>query len=630
MRRRLLKRLHGFREISSAKRIRRGLRNYRWQLDPLSWVQLLAVVGVFSVFLLVPLFAVTLNAVIEGGFFTVRWFQFLFSDQFYFPLSLQFTSDFPFISLKGIGGSLYDIVGGDTVFIQGFDMGVIPNSLYTAALTTLLTSIIGFVLAFIFARYKFRGSEILRILLLIPLLSTPFVGAIGLKRMIASEGTLNTVFFDILHIMPFKIEVTGLAALVMVQTLLFYPIVFLNAYASIINIDPTMEEQAENLGASGFKLFRSVTLPLSLPGLEAGSLLVFILSLEDLGTPIVFQGTNANKVMTMQIFQKMFSPVGLITEEATALALTLLIISLVVFVVVRKYVSLRKYAMLTKGGIWRPRTRVLSRKVALLVTLFCLALLFFATLPHFGVVLLAFSGRWTTTPFPEQFTLDNFAYILGEPLTFGSIVNSLTYAGVATVLIVLLGVSAAYLVSRKRVFGMEAIDSLVTMPIAIPGIVIATGLLLVFINTPISPLAGAGPILIVAYMIRKFPFTVRTVFSGIEQTDEALEEAAVNVGASKSRTFLSITIPLVLVNVLAGSMLSFIYSMSEVSTGIVLGDAHHASAPMTWKMLDTLNALAGGAPAAAAMGVILMSLQFVMIVGANLLLRRRAAPLLAV
>lgn len=630
VRRLLLNRLHGFREIFSAKRVRRGLRNYRWQLDPLSWAQLAAVVGLFSIFLLVPLFAVTLNAVMEAGSFTVRWFQFIFSDAFYFPLSLRLTPDFPFVALEGIRGRFYDIVGGDTIFIQGFDMGVIPNSLYTAILTTMFTSVIGFLLAFIFARYKFRGSEILRILLLIPLLSTPFVGAIGLKRMIASEGTLNTIFYDLLHFLPFKIEITGLAALVMVQTLLFYPIVFLIAYAAIINIDPTMEEQAENMGASGFRLFRSVTLPLSLPGLEAGALLVFILSLEDLGTPIVFQGTNASKVMTLQIFQKMFSPVGLITQEATALALILLTISLAVFLVVRKYVSLRRYAMLTKGGIWRPRTRVLSRKVALLVTLFCLALLFFATLPHLGVVLLAFAGRWTTTPFPEQFTLDNFAYVLGEPLTLGSIANSLTYASVATLIIVLLGVSAAYLVSRKKIFGMGAIDSLVTMPIAIPGIVIATGLLLVFIKTPISPLAGAGPMLIVAYTIRKFPFTVRTVFSGIEQTDEALEEAAVNVGASKTRTFLTITVPLVFVNVLAGAMLSFVYSMSEVSTGIVLGDAHHASAPMTWKMLDTLNSLAGGPPAAAAMGVILMSLQFIMIVGANLLLRRRAAPLLAV
>jgi ABC-type Fe3+ transport system permease subunit len=623
-------RLSSLSRVFSAGRLRKELRNYRWQLDALSWVQLTAVLGVFSVFLLAPLFAVTLSAVLEGGFFTLRWFQFIFSDKFYFPLSLRFDSDFPFVFLEGIRGRLYDIVGADTVFIQGFDMGVIPNSLYSATLTTIFTSVIGFVLAFIFARYRFRGSELLRILLLIPLLSTPFVGAIGLKRMIASEGTLNIIFHEVLPILPFKVEITGLAAVVMVQTLIFYPIVFLNAYASIINIDPSMEEQAENMGASGFRLFRTVTFPLALPGLEAGALLVFILSLEDLGTPIVFQGTNANKVMTLQIFQKMFSPAGLITQEATVLALTLLLISLVVFILVRRYVSLRRYAMLTKGGIWRPRTRDLSKKVAVLVILISLGLLFFATLPHLGVFLLAFAKNWGSTPLPTTYTLENFAYVFGDPLTLGSIVNSLSYAGVETLIIVLLGVSAAYLVSRKTILGIEAIDSLVTMPIAIPGIVIATGLLLVFINTPISPVAGAGPLLIIAYTIRKFPFTVRTVFSGVEQTDEALEEAAVNVGASKSRTFLTITIPLVLVNVLAGGMLSFIYSMSEVSTGIVLGDAHHASAPMTWKMLDTLNALAGGPPAAAAMGVILMSLQFVMIVGANLLLRRRAAPLLSV
>jgi len=606
--------------------LRLTIRNLAWQMDPLSWAQLSLVLAVFLVFLIAPLLAITYRALQAG----VRWFQFIFTDPFYFGLRLSFGRDPPFILVEGIRGTLFTFSGTDILLVRGYDLGVIPNSVIVALATTVLSSLIGFSLAFIFARYRFYFSEPLRIALMAPLLSTPFVGAIGLKRMIIADGVLNSILYDKLRLIPFRIELTDFAAVIFVQTLLFYPIVLLNVYTAIANIDPTMEEQGENLGASGFKLFRSVTFPLATPGLEAGALLVFILSLEDLGTPIVFVGTLAQKVLTFQAFQRMFTPAGYISEEATALALILLGLSAATFIVIRKYVSLRRYAMLTKGGIWRPRRRTLSFATTVLVYVLCLSVLFAALLPHVGVVLLAFAGQWGRGVLPDYFTLDNFVHIFNDRYTFQSMMNSAIYAASATMIIVLLGVSAAYLVSRKKVVGMSMLDTLVTMPIAIPGIVVATGLFLIFLPTPLSPIATAAPLLIMSYTIRKFPFTVRSVFSGLEQTDKALEEAAVSVGASKARTFLFIAIPLVLMNILAGSMLSFIYSMSEVSTSIVIGAANPPTAPMTFKMYEKYYALGGGMFPAAAMGVVLMTVQLVMIVGANLILRRRATALIGV
>lgn len=610
----------------SYSNFREGIRNLTWQMDPLSWVQLGAVLAVFLVFLIAPLVAITFRALLAG----TRWFTFIFADPFYFAPSLKIMPTFPFIAIEGVRGSLFTWVGSDLVIVRGFDLGVIPNSLFVASLTTILSSTVGFVLAMIFARYRFRGSNFLRIALLVPLLSTPFVGAIGFKRMVIADGVLNTLFYRYLHLIPFRFEISDISAMIFVQTLLFYPIVFLNAYTAIVNIDPTMEEQAENLGASGFRLFKSVTLPLATPGLEAGALLVFILSLEDLGTPIVFVGTTAQKVLTYQVFQRMFTPAGYISEEATALALLLLIISAVIFVVIRKYVSLKRYAMLTKGGIWRPRTRNISPQTTSVIYIFSIVLLFVALLPHMGVILLAFAGQWGAGILPDYFTLNNFHYIFSDKLTFQSIVNSLSYSALATVVIILLGVSAAYLVSRKKVAGMAALDTLITIPIAIPGIVVSTGLFLIFLPTFLSPIATAAPLLIMSYTVRKFPFTVRAVFSGLEQTDKALEEAAINVGASRQRTFFNITMPLVFLNVLGGSMLSFIYSMSEVSTSIVIGAANPATAPMTFKMYETYYSLGGGTFPAAAMGFILMTLQLIMIVGSNIILRKRATALIGV
>ncbi len=616
------------------------LRKIRWEMDAFSWSQLIIVLVSFTAFLIVPLGLVVVRSFYSSsGGFSLYWLQTILTDPFYFPLRLKLLNQFPFISLEGIRGNLYEVIkyqtaaGEETIILlTGWDMGVIPNSLVVATFTTLFSTILGFTLAFIFAKYRFPGSEALRIVSLIPLLSTPFVGAIGLKKMIVADGVLNVLFYDMLHLLPFKIEITGLPAVILVQTLLFYPIVMLNSYTALISVDPTLEEQAINMGASGFRLFRTVTLPLATPGVEAGALLVFILSLEDLGTPIVFKGTTAEKVLTFQIFNRIFTPAGLISQEATTLAMILLVISGLVFVAVRRYVSLKKYAMLSKGGTWRPKRKKLSPAVTLLVYIFILGVLFFATLPHIGVTLLAFAKQWGPTLLPSSFTLDNFAAVLGDEEASRCIMNSLVYSSIATLFMIVLGVSAAYLVSRKKSLpGIEALDLLVTIPIAVPGIAVATGLFLTYLGTPLSPTISGAPLLIASYTVRKIPFTVRAVFSGLEQTDKTLDEVAWTVGASRTRTFFSIVMPMILLNVLAGGMLSFIYSMSEVSTGIVVGDANHRDAPMTWKMYDMLyHGLAGGTFQPAALGFLLMTLQFIFIVGANLLLRKRATALIGV
>lgn len=606
--------------------LHRVLREVRWRFDILNWFQLSIILILFSLFLLIPILSIIVNAFLYGGSFSLKWFETILSDPLYMPWGSLDLTLYEWIEVRRPDGSVELIL-----YIDGFNLGVIPNSFLIALTTMTLSSIIGFTLAYLFARHRFPLSEPLRILMLTPLLSTPFVGAIGIKKMISPEGFINTVFTEIIPILPFKIEITGLAAVVMVQTLLFYPIVFLNVYTALLNIDPSQEEQAENLGASGFQLFRTITLPLAMPGLEAGALLVFILSIEDLGTPLVFRGTNADYLMTVQIFRKIFAPTGEISGEATALAFILLMISLGVFFAIRKYISLRRYAMLSKGGVWRRRLNEVDPLYLPGIYLALATFLFISLLPHIGVTLMAFAGEWPVgSILPSYFTMRNFNTLFLDPDVSRNIFNSVTYAVTATIIITLVGVSSAYLVSRIRVPGIDLLDALVTMPIAVPGIIVASGYFLTFLDTPLNPIQTGAPLLIAAYAIRKFPFGVRTFFAGLEQVDKALEEAAVNVGASRTKVFFTITIPLILMNILAGSMLAFIYSMSEVSTSIVIGDANHPDAPMTWKMYDIMFKGSGGTFQAAAMGFILMTLQFLMIVGSNVVLRRRATALISI
>jgi iron(III) transport system permease protein len=626
------------------------------EMDPLSLVQLIAISVIFALFLVLPLWYVMASAFVQEGVPSLFWFNLLFSQRRYFPFTLvggyASSSSASFLHAHPIGFEFlvtgqFVQISGDTMIISGVDMGVIMNSIYSGLVTTAFSTIIGVALAFIMARYDFRGKTVLRTLLLVPLLSIPFVGAIGIKRLTSLEGSLNNLFYATLHIWPYRMVLTGLAAVIFIQTLHFFSLTYLSSYSAFLNIDPTLEESGENLGAKGFTLFRKVTLPLALPGIEAGAILTFIMSIEDLGTLLVYQGSlQVKKTLTYDIFTHVFAPDGTVQPIATAEGFVLLFIAAVGFLLIRRYMSLRHYEMLSKGGTWNPRLTQAKWFHYAIFYGFMVTLLAVAFLPHIGVFLLAFAGAgsWGTTDIiPTRFSLENFAVVFTDPNIFGSIRNSLVYCTTATLIIVLLGTSAAYLVARKKFPGRSVLDMLVTLPIALPGIVIAIGYLMFFtqvwpfnlVLSPVdvwAPIAGIvlGPpvvLLTMSYTVRKIPFTVRSAYAGLQQTHVELEEAATNLGADRLRTFVKIVIPLIGVSVLAGAMMSFVYSMSEVSTSIVLGGINSDFAPITWEMNALLYGLGMGQSQAAVMGVLLMVVQIIVMATTNIVLKRRTSAL---
>lgn len=596
--------------------IRKKIREIRWNMEALSWIQLILILAFFLVFMIIPLISVVYSALTDmSGNLSLVWFDLIFKSSFFLtnPLTPLLTSKF------------FTIIG-DTLYITGIDCGVIFNSIFVALSTTIISTILGTAIAFIMARYKFRGKRIFQIAMFIPLLSSPFIGAIGIKRMIGRLGVLNLLLHDTLHILPYRIVLDGLVAVIFVQVLHFFALVYVNAYTAFVNIDPSLEEQAENMGSGGLHLFRTITFPLALPGIQAGAILTFILSIEDVGTPIVFHNSaQATKLLTFQVFDKIFAPTGDIDPIAPALSLILLVIAIVGFIVIRKYVSLRQYAMLSKGGTWQPRLFKATRTQAGLFYVFMIGVLAFALIPHTGVFLLSIAKTWSNTILPTEMSLDNYGVLFTDSAIGGSVYNSVVYSILATIIMVILGVSAAYIIARKKIPGRGALDVLVTLPVAIPGIVIAIGYFTTFLKTPLSPLINPAPLLVMSYAVRKMPFTIRSAFAGLQQTHEALEEASRNLGASATATFFRITIPLILINILAGGMLSFVYSMSEVSTSLILGGVQAESAPLTWKMQDVLWQVAAGPFSAAVLGVLLMVIQIVIITVVNRILKQRVS-----
>lgn len=532
----------------------------------------------------------------------------------------------------------------------GVSRGIVFNSIMLGIVTTLVSIILGVSLAFILARYEFPAKKFFSLLALAPLIIPPFISGFGFNLLLGPNGLLNILLLEPLF--SIRLIIRGFVGICFVQSMHFFALIYLNSFSSFVNIDPSMEEQAENLGASSFRLFRTVTLPLAMPGIGAGAILVLILSMEDVGTPIVFQGLGdplASKLITYSVFVNLTKEGSSnVTPEICVQGGILLVLALVGFFVIRKYVSLRQYAMISKGRAGKYRLSQLRWK-SLVVYPYLVILFLSSLMVHLGVILGSLVVNFRLGRVQDiDLTLDHYkavflpaqADIQLNISLFAQ--NTLFYSVLATILIILLGTSAAYVVSRKNFKGKEWFDALITIPIAIPGLVLALGYYMVFdwggiyTNNPnvftkfmmnltesllLDPFQTIAVTLVVlSYTIRKFPFTVRAAYAGLQQTDVILEEASMNLGANRTRTFAKITVPLISLNVFAGSIVSFIYCLSEVSTTILVIN-NSRGGTITWVMARYSESF--GFQIFCVLGVFLMILQIISLFITNVVLGSR-------
>ena len=594
------------------------------ELDAMTAIQTFIAYAFLLVFLIAPLVLMVGQAFVYHGGASFRWFTELLSS----PEYVSFTSR---------GGRLFEVRRG-VMYLWGYDYGILLNSLIVAFFVTVFCSIIGVVAAMLMGRYRFPGKGLFRVLLLIPLLATPFVNAYIIGKLFNPRGGLiNYLLVDLLHILPWRLDIDGLVGVTLAQTLSYYPIIFLNVLASLNSIDPSVEEMAENLGARGLRLFRTVTFPLFLPGLAAGAVIVFIFSLEDLGAPIGFTGARANplsrKLVSYQIYSSFAEALtGSFSPKIAALAVIILFIAVAGFLIIRRYVNLRTYAMLSKGGRWSPRLRTPSVKTQAVIILSLIFLVTLASMPQIGTVILATSNWAISGTLPTKATGQYLGTLISDPDVTRAIVNSLLYSGAAVVITVLVGSSIAYVVARRDIPGRSLLDILATIPVAVPGIALAVGYFLLFSSkmfrgSILDPLLDPALLMILAYSIRRLPFTTRAVSAGLAQVDKSLEESSMNLGANRPTTFFKIVLPLIIGHILGGAILSFVYSMSEVSTSVTLGALREDRVPITFFISQIVYGVAavGSVSIGAALCVLLMAVQITAMAISNYILKQKVA-----
>jgi iron(III) transport system permease protein len=437
------------------------------------------------------------------------------------------------------------------------------NTLWSGFLVVLFSAVMALPLAYALARYEFRGKLLLQTAATLPLVIPPFVGAVALQLILGRSGMINLVLMDWFDTsIPFM---EGLTGVVLVQTLHFFPFILLNTVVSLSNIDASLEEAAQNLGCRGLRLFRRVTLPLMLPGFIAGALLTFIRAIDDLGTPLML---NYKNLLAPQAYLRI-TTIGMDDVDGYVVCVVLVILSLASLLAARKYLSLAEYATVQRSA---PIAHKLKGETLALVWLAIALILGVSLLPHIGILILSFSKVWSFTQLPTIYTLGNYDEILFRVPHF--VLNTLRYTLLAAALDIVLGAAIAYLLLRSRVAGKNLLDAIATMPLAIPGVVLAVGYLRVFHGWDFpgagGPLTSSWFILVIAYTMRRLPYTVRACYAALQQVHISLEESAQNLGANRMRTFMRITLPMIAGGVVAGGLIAFVTSCVELASTIML------------------------------------------------------------
>lgn len=510
------------------------------------------------------------------------------------------------------------------------------NSLKLAVGTTTLTVLIALPLAWLANRYDFRGKVVLTGLLLVPMILPPFVGAIGMQQILGQYGVLNAV----LGLGPIDWLGRGrYFGVILLQALGLYPILYLNASAALANVDPAMEEAAENMGCSGLRKFFRITLPLIMPGLFAGGTVIFIWSFTELGTPLIMNYTRCAPVQVYGALKEISS-----NPFPYALVFVMLSTSVLLYLFTKLVFGRHAYAMQSKATtatVARPARGL--RKLCVPAPFILVVLI--ALLPHAGVILTSFSvpGSWYQSVLPSAFTLGNYAEALGHRMTVGSIRNSLLFSSLAVVLNLGVGLSIAFVVVRSNLKFRGLLDALAMLPLAVPGLVMAFGYLSIsswlsnkpavresaYLQSLVDIRTNPTLFLVIAYAMRRLPYMVRAAVAGLQQTSVTFEESAANLGASPLTTARRVTLPLIMANLIAGTLLAFAFSMLEVSDSLMLAQRADFY-PITKTIYELFQLIGTGKYVASALGVWAMVFLAVTILGSSLILGKKLGAIFRV
>lgn len=463
---------------------------------------------------------------------------------------------FSFQTTEGTGFSLDNFV---KFFSRPYYSTALKNSVVVVLSATILVTLIGVPLAYITTNFKIKGRRVVDILIIISMLSPPFLGAYSWILMLGRNGVITNFFKTLFGIkMP---SIYGFGGILLVFTLKLFPYIYMYTKGALKKVDASLGEAAESLGYHGFRKVFKVSLPLVLPTILAGGTIVFLRAFADYGTPrLIGEGYSTLPVI---IYQEWVSETGTNAYFASSVAMIMMAVAAIVFSV-QKYISNRKNY--TMSMLNPPKAKQLTGLSNLLAHGYVYLIVFLATLPQVYIIAISFRNTngimWT-----EGYGLGNYTTVFKKSLS--SIGNTFKFAIIAIIIVIVLGTLFAYLTVRRKNLLSKLLDVFIMFPYVIPGTIFGLILLMSY-NQPPMALSGTAAIIIISYVVRRMPYTVRSSAAILRQISTSIDEASASLGYGSMQTFFLVTMPVMVPGIVSGAILSWITIINELSSTLML------------------------------------------------------------
>lgn len=488
----------------------------------------ISILMLYILFLVQPLFNLLKSSVIrsEGGF-TLEYFKKFFSQKYY--------------------------------------LSTLLNSFKVSTAVTVFSLLIGVPLAYFYNMYEMRGKKPLEILIILCSMSAPFIGAYAWILLLGRQGLITKALEAILPITVPRIY--GFNGIVLVLVTRLFPLVFLYVSGALKSIDNSLLEASENLGCTGLGRFFKVVMPLCMPSILAAALLVFMRSMADFGTPLLIG--EGYRTFPVEIYNQYVGETSVNHNFAAAISVVAIIITALVFYLQKFIANHYRFTINSLNTIERKK---IHGPKNIFIHFYAYFLVFISLLPQIYLLYMSFRNTSSSgSVFTKGFSLNSYRIALKKMSS--AIPNTMFIGGVSVLVVLFLAVIVAYLVVRRRNVITNTIDTLSMLPYIIPGSVVGIALVITFSKQPIV-LTGTATIMIIAMIIRRIPYTIRSSVAILQQIPMSVEEAGISLGASKLQTFFRITVPMMKNGIISGGILSWITIITELSTSIILYTSH--------------------------------------------------------
>ena len=471
-------------------------------------------------------------------------------------------------------GSKIDFQMFFNVLMQEENISAMLNTLVIALFSTVLATIVGVFFAWLLGRSDIPLKGLMKFLFSIPFMIPPFLAAMAWDMMFSGRGGyINRWLMSVFNLANAPFNINSVAGIIVIEVVYYFPFVYMQVVSALERMDPTLEESARIAGAKQLYVIRRITLPLTIPAISSGMLLVLITSLSNYGIPAMLGFSQNIFTLPTMIVEKMNRAGGSFDgiRQATALSIVLVIVVSLALLLQRKVLAVGRYDII-KGKSMRPALIKLRKaKYPLLVfSLIFLALVGLA--PLVMILLVSFIKAYGLEFKLENFTLANYQRIfVGNAMVKDSVGNSLFLGFAAGIICLFLGTMLAYVIYKVKPKGGTVLEVLAVLPYSLPGTVMAIGCILAWSGVFFGiTLYNTIWIILVAYVARYLSYTLKSSSASLQQVHISLEEASRSCGATHLESLRDITLPLIKPAMVSGFFLVFLPAMRELTTSVLL------------------------------------------------------------